>query len=56
VRRFSQLPRRAQAYISRLEELSGVPAAILSTGSSRDDTILREDSVADRWGLQAVAG
>jgi len=56
VRRFSQLPRRAQAYISRLEELSGVPAAILSTGSAREDTILREHSIADQWGLQAVAG
>ena len=56
VRRFSALPRRAQAYISRLEELTGVPAAILSTGSAREDTILREHSVADQWGLQAVAG
>ena len=56
IRRFSELPRRAQAYIARLEELSGVPAAILSTGSAREDTIVREHSVAARWGLQAVAG
>jgi adenylosuccinate synthase len=56
VRNFADLPRRAQAYIARLEELSGVPAAILSTGSAREDTIVREGSVAERWGLQAVAG
>lgn len=52
VRRFQDLPREAQRYIARLEELSGVPAAILSTGSGRDDTIIREDSVASRWGLE----
>jgi len=26
-----------------LEQVSGVPAAIVSTGSDREDTILRED-------------
>ena len=56
VRRFSDLPRRAQAYIARLEALSGVPASILSTGSAREDTIVRDGSVAEGWGLQAVAG
>ena len=30
---------RARRYIARLEEVSGVPAAIVSTGSERDDTI-----------------
>ena len=49
VRRFEDLPREARAYIARLEALSGVPAAILSTGSAREDTILREDSIAARW-------
>jgi adenylosuccinate synthase len=56
VRTFSDLPKRAQAYIARLEELSGVPATILSTGSAREDTIVRPGSVAEKWGLQAVAG
>ena len=56
VRTFADLPKRAQADIARLEELSGVPAAIVSTGSARQDTIVREGSVAERWGLQAVAG
>jgi adenylosuccinate synthase len=48
-RRFSDLPGDAQRYIGRLEELTGVPAAIVSTGSGRDDTILRDDSIAAHW-------
>jgi adenylosuccinate synthase len=28
--------------VARLEEITGVPAAIVSTGSGRDETILRE--------------
>jgi len=54
-RRFRDLPKEAQRYIARLEELSGVPSAILSTGSAREDTIIREDSVAARWGLELTA-
>jgi adenylosuccinate synthase len=42
-RRFDQLPEAARKYIARLEEVSGVPAAIVSTGSERDDTIVRND-------------
>ncbi|MCC7417873.1 MAG: adenylosuccinate synthase [Acidobacteria bacterium] len=48
VRRFDALPDNARRYIARLEEVSGVPAAIVSTGSERDDTIVRRDT------LQAV--
>jgi adenylosuccinate synthase len=40
---FDQLPPQARAYIKRIEETSGVPAAIISTGSERDHTILRKD-------------
>ena len=47
--------RRRATTSQRLEEVSGVPAAIISTGSERDDTILREDSVLDRW-FGAVRG
>src|SRR5262247_1087557 len=47
VRRFSDLPENARRYIARLEAISGVPAVIVSTGSERDDTILREE-IADR--------
>ncbi len=49
IRRFDDLPREARAYIARLEEITGVPAAIVSTGSKREDTIIRDDSVAARW-------
>ena len=45
VRRYSDLPAEAQRYIARLEEISGVPVAIVSTGSAREDTIVREERV-----------
>jgi len=38
---FANLPEAARRYIERLEETSGVPAAIISTGSDREHTILR---------------
>src|SRR5262249_41684144 len=43
VRSFARLPEAARRYIGRLEDVSGVRAAIISTGSERDDTILRDD-------------
>jgi adenylosuccinate synthase len=49
VTRYSQLPLEAQRYIKRLEEVTGVPAAIISTGSERDHTIVRDDSIAAGW-------
>jgi adenylosuccinate synthase len=49
VRRYADLPAAAQRYIARLEELTGVPAAVVSTGSAREDTIIRDDSVAAAW-------
>jgi adenylosuccinate synthase len=48
-RSFDELPLQAQNYIARLEELSGVSCAIVSTGSDRDETIIRTDSIAERW-------
>ena len=39
---YDELPREARAYVARLEEITGVPAAIVSTGSGREETILRE--------------
>ena len=39
---YDDLPREARAYVARLEEITGVPAAIVSTGSGRQETILRE--------------
>jgi adenylosuccinate synthase len=38
---FDTLPEAARHYIRRLEETSGVPAAIISTGSDREHTIVR---------------
>jgi adenylosuccinate synthase len=51
VRQFEQLPEAAKRYIARLEEVSGTPAAIVSTGSDRDDTILRDDAMGIIRGL-----
>ena len=39
---YDELPREARAYVARLEEITGVPAAIVSTGSGREETIFRE--------------
>ena len=43
VRTFERLPAAARKYIARLEEVSGVPAAIVSTGSDRRDTVIRDE-------------
>jgi adenylosuccinate synthase len=53
VRDFKRLPDAARKYIERLEEVSGVRAAIVSTGSDRTDTIVRDDvlQLADLRGL-----
>jgi adenylosuccinate synthase len=49
VRQYKDLPVEARKYVTRLEEVTGVPAAIISTGSAREDTIVREDSIAAAW-------
>jgi adenylosuccinate synthase len=48
-RRVADLPEGAQRYIRRLEDVTGVPMGIISTGSDRDETIIREDSVVPGW-------
>jgi adenylosuccinate synthase len=48
IRRYDDLPEAARRYIARLEEVTGVPAAVISTGSERDDTILRKDVLTAR--------
>ena len=48
-RDFDELPAAAQRYVARLEQVSGVPAAIVSTGSDRDETIIRRGSIAEDW-------
>jgi adenylosuccinate synthase len=55
VRRFEDLPPAARDYVAHLEQVSGVPVAIISTGSDRDDTIVRQDVIA-ACGLPCLAG
>ena len=43
--RMEQLPPNAVAYVNRIEELMGCRAQIISTGPSREETILREPVV-----------
>jgi len=49
VTRYEDLPREAQRYVAFLEEVSGVPVSIVSTGSGRGDTIIRDSSAAAEW-------
>ena len=42
-RSWAELPANAVKYIRRLEELTGMPVALLSTSPERDDTILVRD-------------
>ncbi|MFO8075555.1 MAG: adenylosuccinate synthase [Egibacteraceae bacterium] len=41
VTRFADLPKQAQAYVERLEELSGVPIRYVSVGPARSQTLER---------------
>ncbi len=50
VRRYEDLPAAAKRYVERLEAVSGVPAAIISTGSERQNTIIRPDVVGQKLG------
>lgn len=42
IRRFEELPQEAQAYIRRIEELTGVPVALIGVGANREQTVVRE--------------
>jgi len=46
---FADLPPEAQRYVRRLEDVSGVTCAIVSTGSDRTETIVQPGSVVERW-------
>jgi adenylosuccinate synthase len=39
LRTFERLPRQAQAYVRKVEELVGVPVTMVSIGPGRDETI-----------------
>jgi adenylosuccinate synthase len=49
VTKYENLPREAQNYVGFLEEITGVPVSIVSTGSGRADTIVRDHSAAADW-------
>jgi len=42
VKRWDDLPAAARNYLNRLEQLCGVPIAIVSTGPEREETILKQ--------------
>jgi len=46
IRDYAQLPEAAKAYISKIEEVVGVPVDIISTGPDRADTIVLRDPYA----------
>lgn len=41
ITRYEELPPNAQAYLTRIEELAGVPLDIISTGADREQTIIK---------------
>jgi adenylosuccinate synthase len=43
--RFQDLPEAARKYVAKLEDVSGVKASIVSTGSERDHTIVRDEKL-----------
>jgi adenylosuccinate synthase len=46
---FGELPEKARDYIRRIEELVGVPIAMISTGPERTETIIRDGSAVSEW-------
>ena len=48
----SGLPAEAQRYVNKLEELTGVACAIVSTGSDRSETIVKNGSLVENWMAQ----
>ncbi len=47
VKSLAELPENARAYIRRIEEITGVPVDIVSTGPDRDETIILRHPFAD---------
>jgi adenylosuccinate synthase len=46
-----KLPLACQRYLRRLEELSGIPITVISTGPKRSQTILCRHPLMEKWGL-----
>ena len=49
ITRMELLPAEARRYVERLEEVSGVECAIVSTGSDRQETIVKTGSAVAQW-------
>lgn len=43
IKSFDKLPKNAQTYLQRLEQLVGAPIAIISTGPDRNETIVKQN-------------
>jgi len=50
---FKDLPRLAQRYVARLQELLGVPVVLISTGPRREETIIRKLAPLTGWTARA---
>jgi adenylosuccinate synthase len=46
---FARLPAEARRYVHKLEEVTGVACAIISTGSDRAETIVKNGSLVEDW-------
>ena len=44
-RRFEDLPANAQAYVRRLEELSGARVSVIGVGPGRDENVVINDLI-----------
>jgi adenylosuccinate synthase len=42
-RSFEDLPKNAQAYVRRIEELSGAPVSVIGVGPGRDENVVVRD-------------
>jgi adenylosuccinate synthase len=42
-RSFEDLPKTAQAYVRRIEELSGAPVSVIGVGPGRDENVVVQD-------------
>jgi adenylosuccinate synthase len=48
-KQIEELPETARAYITKLEELTGVPVILVSSGPNRDETIVRNQPLMSAW-------
>jgi adenylosuccinate synthase len=44
-RKFDELPANAQAYVQRLEELSGARISVIGVGPGRDENVVIRDLI-----------